>query len=97
LSFIKVQLYPESIIRINGFEEIHEMEQNSYHVVASHIPFGDTAVFDLSFFRSKDTVKAQAARSLHNYFFLKCADMLHEGGLLAYITSQGNFPFGYNY
>ncbi|MGV2481021.1 UNVERIFIED_CONTAM: N-6 DNA methylase, partial [Salmonella enterica subsp. enterica serovar Weltevreden] len=30
-----------------------------------------------------------AARSIHNYFFLKGADMLREGGLLAYITSQG--------
>ncbi|ASE60691.1 DNA methylase [Chryseobacterium indologenes] len=83
------QLYPESHIRISGFEEIPEKEQNSYDVVASNIPFGDTSVFDLSFSRSKDNAKVQASRSIHNYFFLKGTDMLREGGLLAYITSQG--------
>ncbi|MGM8363271.1 N-6 DNA methylase [Flavobacterium sp. ARAG 55.4] len=83
------QFYPESNIRVSGFEEISEKEHNSYDVVASNIPFGDTSVFDLSYSRSKDTAKVQAARSVHNYFFLKGTDMLREGGLLAYITSQG--------
>ncbi|WP_199117803.1 N-6 DNA methylase [Pedobacter sp. ASV28] len=83
------QLYPESTIRISGFEEIPEREHGSYDVVASNIPFGDTAVFDLSYSRSNDPAKVQAARSLHNYFFLKGADMLRDGGILAFITSQG--------
>lgn len=83
------QLYPEDTIRISGFEEISEMEKNSYDVVASNIPFGDTSVFDLSYSRSRDTAKIQAARSIHNYFFMKGADMLREGGVLAFITSQG--------
>lgn len=83
------QLYPQSNIRINGFEEISEREQNSYDVIASNIPFGDTSIFDLSYSRSKDPAKVQAARSIHNYFFLKGTDMLREGGLLMYITSQG--------
>ena len=83
------QLYPESNVRVSGFEEIPEREQNSYDVVASNIPFGDTSVFDLSYTRSRDDAKIQAARSIHNYFFLKGADMLREGGLLVYITSQG--------
>ncbi len=83
------QLYSESNIRISGFEEIPETEKNSYDVVASNIPFGDTSVFYLSYSRSKDTAKVQAARSIHNYFFLKGTDMLREGGLLMYITSQG--------
>ncbi|CAA7193969.1 N-6 DNA methylase [Chryseobacterium potabilaquae] len=83
------QLYPDSNIRINGFEEIPEREQNSYDIIASNIPFGDTSVFDLSYSRSRNSAKEQAARSIHNYFFLKGADMLREGGLLAYITSQG--------
>nr|WP_245985343.1 N-6 DNA methylase [Epilithonimonas hominis] len=83
------QLYTESNIRVSGFEEIPEKEQNSYDVIASNIPFGDTSVFDLSYSRSKDNAKVQAARSIHNYFFLKGTDMLREGGLLAYIASQG--------
>jgi len=83
------QLYPDSAIRISGFEEISEKEQNTYDVIASNIPFGDTAIFDLSYSRSKDTAKIQAARSIHNYFFLKGNDMLREGGLQLYINSQG--------
>src|SRR5690554_5366417 len=82
-------LYSQSTIRISGFEEIPEKEQNSYDVVASNIPFGDTSVFDLSYSRSKDPAKIQAARSIHNYFFLKGNDMLREGGLQVFITSQG--------
>jgi len=83
------QLYPQSNIRISGFEEIPEKEQNSYDVIASNIPFGDTSVFDLSYSRSRNPVKEQAARSIHNYFFLKGNDMLREGGLQVFITSQG--------
>ncbi|MBL7868161.1 MAG: N-6 DNA methylase, partial [Flavobacterium lindanitolerans] len=86
---ILMQLYPESNIRISGFEEIPEKEQSSYDVVASNIPFGDTSVFDLSYSRSRNPAKEQAARSIHNYFFLKGNDMLREGGLQAFITSQG--------
>lgn len=83
------QLYPESTIRISGFEEIPEKEQKTFDLIASNIPFGDTSVFDLSYSRSKDTTKVQATRSIHNYFFLKGIDMLRDGGVLAFITSQG--------
>ncbi|MCK0125249.1 N-6 DNA methylase [Gelidibacter sp. F2691] len=83
------QLYLESNIHISGFEDISEKELNSYDVVASNIPFGDTSIFDLSYSRSKGPAKVQAARSIHNYFFLKGNDMLREGGLQAFITSQG--------
>jgi hypothetical protein len=83
------QLYPNHSIRISGFEEIPEKEQNSYDVIASNIPFGDTAIFDLSFSRSKNPAKIQAARSIHNYFFLKGNDLLRDGGLQVFITSQG--------
>ena len=83
------QLYPQSNIRVSGFEEIPEKEQNTYDVIASNIPFGDTSIFDLSYSRSKDEAKIQASRSIHNYFFLKGTDMLRDGGLLAFVTSQG--------
>lgn len=83
------QLYPDTEIRIRGFEEVPEKEHNSYDVIASNIPFGDTSVFDLSYSRSKNQAKMQAAQSLHNYFFLKGSDMIRDGGILAFITSQG--------
>lgn len=82
-------LHPDSDIRIKGFEEIPEMELGSYDVIASNIPFGDTSVFDLSYSRSKDPARIRAARSIHNYFFLKGSDALRDGGIVAFITSQG--------
>ncbi|WP_119790815.1 N-6 DNA methylase [Flavobacterium anhuiense] len=83
------QLYLDSVIRIKGFEEVPEKEQNGYDVIASNIPFGDASVFDLSYSRSKNEARVQAARSVHNYFFLKGIDMIRDGGILAFITSQG--------
>jgi N12 class adenine-specific DNA methylase len=83
------QIYPDNNIRAAGFEEIPDSEKENYDVIASNIPFGDTSVFDLSFIRSKNPVRMQAARSIHNYFFIKSVDMLRDGGILAFITSQG--------
>src|SRR5690606_23270379 len=83
------QLYPDRNVRISGFEEIPERELNSYDVVASNIPFGTSSVFDLSYSRGSDPARAQAARGIHNYFFLKGTDTLRDGGMLAFITSQG--------
>lgn len=82
-------LFPSTDIRVKGFEEIPERELGTYDVIASNIPFGQTSVFDLAYSRSKDPVKTQAARSIHNYFFLKGSETLHDGGILAFITSQG--------
>ncbi len=82
-------LYPEATTHIKGFEEIPDIEKGGYDLVTSNIPFGDGAIFDLSFLRGGDATRKQAARSIHNYFFLKGADMLREGGLLAFISSQG--------
>lgn len=83
------QIYPGVNTQIRGFENISERELNSYDLVASNIPFGDTSVFDISYAKSKEPAKIQAVRSVHNYFFLKGADTLRDGGLLVYITSQG--------
>ncbi|ULT39610.1 class I SAM-dependent methyltransferase [Niabella defluvii] len=83
------QLYPNRDIRIKGFEELPESELGLYDVVASNIPFGTSSVFDLSYSRGQDPARVQAARSIHNYFFLKGTDALRNGGILAFITSQG--------
>lgn len=82
-------LYPDANVRIEGFENIEPKNLNKFDLVTSNIPFGDVSVFDLSFSRGKSPAKQQAARSIHNYFFLKGLDSLQEGGLLAFITSQG--------
>ncbi|CDN31338.1 putative DNA methylase [Mucinivorans hirudinis] len=81
--------HPETKVRINGFEEIDKRFNGYFDVVSSNIPFGDVAVFDPAFMQSGDPVKKMATRSLHNYFFVKSVDTLREGGVLAFITSQG--------
>jgi len=82
-------LYPDEKVHITGFEEIEDRPDNRFDVIASNIPFGDTDVFDLSFIKSKDQPKRVATQKVHNYFFVKGLEALREGGLLAFITSQG--------
>jgi hypothetical protein len=82
-------LHLDDKVHISGFEEIEIRPDNQFDVVASNIPFGDTAVFDMSFSKNSDPVKRQATQKVHNYFFLKGVDTLREGGVLAFITSQG--------
>jgi N12 class adenine-specific DNA methylase len=76
-------------VHIRGFEEIENRPDNQFDVISSNIPFGDVAVFDSAFTNSKDPVRKQASRAIHNYFFLKSIDRLRDGGLVAFITSQG--------
>jgi hypothetical protein len=82
-------LHPDDRVHVRGFEEIEDRPDNRFDVVASNIPFGDTAVFDMSFSKSNDPAKRQATQKVHNYFFLKGVETLREGGILAFITSQG--------
>lgn len=62
---------------------------NHFDLAVSNIPFGDVAVFDPDFSGSKDPARLSAARTIHNYFFLKSLDAVREGGIVAFITSQG--------
>jgi adenine-specific DNA methylase len=82
-------LYPDDKVHVRGFEEIEDRPDNKFDIVTSNIPFGDTSVFDASFSKNKDYVRQAATSQVHNYFFLKGIDTLREGGLLAFITSQG--------
>lgn len=82
-------LQPGNKVHIKGFEEIDSRFIASFDVVSSNIPFGDVAVFDPQFSATNEQPKRLAARSLHNYFFVKGLDILRDGGILAFITSQG--------
>jgi len=82
-------LNPEDKVHVEGFEEIENRSENKYDVITSNIPFGDTAVFDPEFSKSKDDVKRTATQAVHNYFFVKSVDKLRDGGIMAFITSQG--------
>ena len=82
-------LHPSILTRIEGFEKIERDFNGYFDVAASNVPFGDFAVADPAYAVSKEIGYRQAAKSLHNYFFLKGLDQVREGGLIAFITSQG--------
>ena len=77
-------------VRNEPFEAIGEIEdKDKYDLITSNIPFGDFMVYDREYSRGKDTLKRESTRAIHNYFFVKGLDCIKEGGLLAFITSQG--------
>ena len=82
-------LHPSILTRIEGFEKIESDFNGYFDVAASNVPFGDFAVVDPAYAVSKEIGYRQASKSLHNYFFLKGLDQVREGGLIAFITSQG--------
>lgn len=78
------------IVRQAPFESIGELEdKDKYDLVTSNIPFGDFMVYDREYSKGKDILKRESTRAIHNYFFVKGLDCIKEGGLLAFITSQG--------
>lgn len=77
-------------VRQEPFEAIGALEeQEKYDLVTSNIPFGDFMVYDRTYSKGEDVLKRESTRTIHNYFFVKGLDTLREGGLLAFITSQG--------
>lgn len=82
-------LSPDDRIHIEGFESLESRYNNYFDVVSSNIPFGEVSVFDAAFRKSKDNVVQQSTKAIHNYFFVKGIESLREGGLMAFITSQG--------
>ena len=83
------QLHPDKKMRINGFEKIEKPFNNYFDLAMSNIPFGDIAVFDAEFQRSESFGRRSAQKAIHNYFFLKGLDTVRDGGIVAFITSQG--------
>ena len=82
-------LHPSILTRIEGFEKIERDFDGYFDVAASNIPFGDFAVADPAYAVSKEIAYRQAIKTIHNYFFLKALDQVREGGLVAFIASQG--------
>lgn len=76
-------------IHAAGFETIDKSLKGKFDVVSSNIPFGDFAVADPEYATSKNSAYRQSAKTIHNYFFLKALDQTREGGIVAFITSQG--------
>ena len=82
-------LYPQQKIRTEGFEKIEKPFLNHFDLAISNIPFGDFGVFDAEFSRSASFGRRSAQKAIHDYFFLKGLDAVRDGGIVAFITSQG--------
>jgi N12 class adenine-specific DNA methylase len=62
-------------VQTTGFENTSNDEDGKYDLIVSNIPFGN--------FRIADQDK------IYNYFFIKGLDKIKDGGLLAYVTTDG--------
>ena len=70
-------------VHITGFEQAPINDSGKYDLIVSNIPFGNFSVYDEAF-PDKDL-----SGKIHNYFFAKGLDKIADGGLLAYITTDG--------
>lgn len=82
-------LHPQDKIRVEGYEKMEGRYSQHYDVIASNIPFGDVAVFDPLLSKHEIPAVSQSTKAIHNYFFTKSVMAAREGGLIAFITSQG--------
>lgn len=82
-------IYPDDKVRIEGYEKIEPRYAQHFDVVASNIPFGDVAVFDPLLSNHENPTVKQSTQAIHNYFFVKSVQTAREGGIIAFITSQG--------
>ena len=70
-------------VQTTGFENTSNDENGKYDLIVSNIPFGNFPVYDKSFMDENISGK------IHNYFFAKGLDKIKDGGLLAYIATDG--------
>lgn len=70
----------------SGYENF---KNRNFDLVVSNIPFGSTSVYDDQIFREAVPVKIKATTRIHNYYFIKSLDNLRNGGILAFISTNG--------
>lgn len=73
-------LYPETKVRIQGFEKTN-FANNSFDAVITNVPFGSFKVYDKDYDR--------LGFYIHNYFLAKSLDKIRQGGIVAAITTKG--------
>ena len=82
-------LYPDDKVRIEGYEKMEGRYSQHFDVIASNIPFGDVSVFDPLLSNHEIPAVKQSTQAIHNYFFVKSVMSAREGGIIAFIASQG--------
>jgi N12 class adenine-specific DNA methylase len=83
------QLYPEALIRVQGFETI-PLAEGTVDVAVSNVPFGGYGVT----FKPWPRAKQFLTKPIHDFFFARSLDALRPGGVLAFITSDGTLDKG---
>ncbi len=83
-------------VKVEPFEEIGGDSNGRFDIVTSNIPFGDFNAFDADYIRSKENAKRISCKKIHNYFFVKSIDKVKDGGLVAFITTDGVMNTGGN-
>lgn len=78
---IAKQLYPTANIQINGFEKT-TFKDNYFDIAIGNVPFGNYQIVDKNNVEYKNFL-------IHDYFFAKTLDKVHNGGIIAFITSKG--------
>ena len=77
---IAKQLYPQSDIKMQGFEET-SFSNNFFDVAIGNVPFGEFKVNDREYNKNNFLI--------HDYFFAKSIDKVRNSGVIAFITSSG--------
>lgn len=76
---IAKKLYPKAKIEINGYEE-SKVADELFDIAIGNVPFGSNTVYDKKY---KDKFL------IHDYFFQKTLDKVRDGGIIAFITTDG--------
>lgn len=74
-------LYPNSDVRVQGFETV-KIPKGFMDTVVGNVPFGSYGVSDKSY---PDYITSK----IHNYFIAKSLDALRPGGIACLVTSSG--------
>lgn len=78
---IAAALYPASDVRHSPFEEA-ALPKDYFDVAISNVPFGQLFI--------KDKRYPKGLREfIHDYFFVRGLDLVHPGGIVAFITTKG--------
>jgi N12 class adenine-specific DNA methylase/adenine-specific DNA methylase len=77
---IAAHLYPSANVQAMGFQDLATPD-GFFDLVVGNVPFGDYKVNDARYNKHR--------ANIHDYFFLKVADQLREGGVAVLITSTG--------
>jgi len=79
---------PGISVRIEPFEDAGSRYQEYFDIAISNIPFGNFYALDSNYLNSKDPVKRDCCRKIHNYYFVRTSELLQHNGLLCYIASS---------